>query len=65
MGTGKTGVEDFSRTLRQFGKRLQKSKGSLALNQKLKGIDHSGLNAIKKKEIKESLSLLDKNETKD
>jgi hypothetical protein len=35
------------------------------LNEKLKAIDHSGLDAIKKKEIKQSLSLFHKNETKD
>jgi len=35
------------------------------LNQKLKGIDYSGLNAIEKKKIMESLSLFYKNETKD
>jgi hypothetical protein len=35
------------------------------LNEKLKGIDHSGLDAIKKKEIKHSLSLFHRNETND
>jgi len=35
------------------------------LNEKLKGIDHSRLDAIKKKEIKHSLSLFHRNETKD
>jgi len=34
------------------------------LNEKLKGINHSGLDAIKKKEIKQSLSLFHRNETK-
>jgi hypothetical protein len=64
MSTGKSGIEDFARALRKSGKHFQKDKGSLALNEKLKGIDHSGLDAIKKKEIKESLSLFYKNETK-
>jgi hypothetical protein len=64
MSTRKTGIEDFSRTLRYFGKRLQKNKGPLAVDEKFKSIDHSGLDTIKKKEIKHSLSLFHGNETK-
>jgi len=35
------------------------------LDEKLQGINHCGLDAVKKKEIEESLSFLYENETKD
>jgi hypothetical protein len=40
------------------------NQGSFAVDEKL-SIDHSGLDAIKKKEVKESPSLFYKNEAKD
>ena len=64
MSTGKAGVDNFSWAMRQSGKGLHKNKGSFSVDEKFESVNHAGLDAVKKKERTEGLSLSDEKKRK-
>ena len=58
MRAGKTGIQNFTRTLGEFRGHLQKYKWPLTLNKKFEAIDDGGLHGIEKNETTENFSLL-------